>query len=61
MYPDPLSVAVAVVHAHLDDIGWLSQPGWRQVEIYRLLSGHGWLVSSTQTSIILDKWMEKAA
>lgn len=57
---DPLTLAVKVTHAHLADIGWLDEPGWREVSIFRLLSGGGWLVSSKQTSIVLDKWKEAA-
>lgn len=53
---DALSIAITVTHAHLVDIGWADQPGWRDVTIWRLLSGEGWLVTSLQTSIILDEW-----
>lgn len=58
---DALSIAVNVVSAHLADIGWSDQPGWRQVELWRLLAGNGWMVTSTQTSLLLDEWMEVAA
>lgn len=60
MFADALSLAVNVTHAHLEETGWVDQPGWRTVRIRRLLDGSGWLVASNQASIHLDKWMEAA-
>lgn len=59
MYPDPLSIAVAVVGAFIEETG--IDATWQSISIHRLISGYGWLVSATQSSIVLDHWMEKAA
>lgn len=59
MYPDALSIAANVVSAYADETG--VPLAWWEVHIYRMISGSGWLVSATQTTIVLDKWMEKAA
>lgn len=57
---DPLSIAANVIGAWFDDTGH-NPVGWFNFNILRLLSGGGWLVSATQTALILDKYMEKAA
>lgn len=59
MYPDALSMAAAAISGWYTETGHL--PGWHNFTIYRLLTGGGWLVSATQTAIVLDKWAKVAA
>jgi hypothetical protein len=59
-YFDPLSLAVGVVSAFYTWHDNLT-PGWAEADIYRLLSGGGWLVNVTVSSIILDPEMSEVA
>lgn len=56
---DALSIAVSVIGAWFNDTGH-NPVGWFTFNIYRLTKGDGWLVSSTQSTIVLDKWMAAA-
>lgn len=58
MYPDALSIAVNVIDAYAEQTG--QTPTWWDVSIYRTLTGTGWLVSATQSALILDKWLVAA-
>lgn len=59
MHADALSLAANVLAAWFDDTGH-NPIGWFTFDIWRLLGGNGWMVSSTQSALILDKYMVAA-
>lgn len=57
MFSDLLSIAVNVTDQALGD----DRSGWRDIDIWRLLTTGGWLVTVSRSTIVLDKYSEEIA
>lgn len=60
MFSDPLSIAANVCHAYLAETG-INRWVWLDVTIRRLLHGDGWIVTASQSTLLLDKYMTQVA